>query len=84
MHTVSEIVVRASSEPASEHALEIGFLGLERRRLEREIKIAAQGEEYERQRELSVERSRVTESIARLMGSGEPSPSTTEAAREHG
>ena len=85
MHAVSEIVVRASSEPASEHALEVGFLGLERRRLEREIKqIAAQGEQYERQRELSVERSRVTESIARLMGSGEPSPSTTEAAHEHG
>ena len=85
MHTVSEIVVRASSEPASEHALEVGFLGLERRRLEREIKkIAAQGEQYERQRELSVERSRVTEAIARLMGSGEPSPPTTEAAREHG
>ncbi len=85
MHTVSEIIVRASSEPASEHALEIGFLGLERRRLEREIKqIAAQGEQYERRRELSVERSRVTESIARLMGSGEPSPSTTEAAHEHG
>ena len=85
MHTVSEIVVRASSEPASEHALEVGFLGLERRRLEREIKqIAAQGEQFERQRELSVERSRVTESIARLMGSGEPSPSTTEPAHEHG
>ena len=31
--------------------------------------------------ELAVEHSRVTESIARLMGSGEPSPSTTEAAR---
>ena len=50
MHTVSEIVVRASSEPASEHALEIGFLGLERRRLEREIKDCGAGEEYERQR----------------------------------
>ena len=41
-------------------------------------------EDYERQDELSVERSRVTETIARLMGSGEPSPSTTEASREHG
>ena len=78
MHAVSEIVVRASSEPASEHALEVGFLGLERRRLEREIKVAASSEDFERQRELSVERSRVTESIARLMGSGEPSPSTTD------
>jgi DNA primase len=78
MHTVSEVVVRASSEPATEHALEVGFLGLERRRLERDIKIAAQSEQYERQRELSVERSQVTETIARLMGSGEPSPSSTD------
>ena len=84
MHTVSEIVVRASSQPASEHALEENFLGLEHRRLEREIKNAVLVEDYERHRELSVERSRVTDSIARLMGSGEPSPSTTEAAHEHG
>jgi len=35
---VSEIVVRASSEPESEAALEVGFLGLERRRLENEIR----------------------------------------------
>ncbi len=77
-HTVSEIVVRASSEPASEHALEVGFLGLERRRLEREIRVAAESEDFVRQDELSVERSRVTEAIARLMGSGEPSPSTTD------
>jgi DNA primase len=84
MHTVSEIVVRASSQPASEHALEENFLGLERRRLDREIKNAALVEDFERQRELSVERSRVTEAIARLMGGGESSPPTTEAAREHG
>jgi hypothetical protein len=84
MHTVSEIVVRASSEPATEHALEVGYLGLERRRLEREIKSAALGEDIERQRELSVERSRVTEAIARLMGSEEISPPTTEPARDHG
>jgi DNA primase len=84
MHTVGEIVVRASSQPASEHALEENFLGLERRRLEREIKNAALVEDFERQRELSVERSRVTEAIARLMGSEEPSPPPTEAAREHG
>jgi len=84
MHTVSEIVVRASSEPATEHALEVGYLGLERRRLEREIKSAALGQDFERQRELSVERSRVTETIARLMGSEETSLPTTEPARDHG
>jgi DNA primase len=73
--TVGEIVVRASSEPASEHALELAFLQLEQRWLEREIKAAAEASDFDRQRELSVERSRV---ITRLMGSGEPSPSTTD------
>jgi DNA primase len=65
---VSEIVVRASSQPASEHALEIGFLGLERRRLEQAIKAAAEAEDYERQRELSRRRNETTEQIVRLMG----------------
>jgi DNA primase len=64
---VSEIVVRASSEPESDAALEVGFLGLERRRLEGEIRAAADAEDFERHRELSVERNRVTETIARLM-----------------
>jgi DNA primase len=72
---VGEIVVRASSEPASEHALELAFLQLEQRKLEREIKAAAESSDFDRQRELSVERSRV---ITRLMGSGEPSPSATD------
>ena len=71
---VGEIVVRASSEPASEHALELAFLQLEQRRLEREIKTAAESGDFERHRELSVERSQV---ITRLMG-GEPSPSATD------
>ena len=72
---VGEIVVRASSEPASEHALELAFLQLEQRRLEREIKAAVESSDFDRQRQLSVERSQV---ITRLMGSGEPSPSTTD------
>ena len=71
---VGEIVVRASSEPASEHGLELAFLQLEQRRLEREIKAAAETGDFDRHRELSVERSQV---ITRLMG-GEPSPSATD------
>jgi hypothetical protein len=71
---VGEIVVRASSEPASEHGLELAYLQLEQRRLEREIKVAAESGDFERHRELSVERSQV---ITRLMG-GEPSPSATD------
>jgi DNA primase len=69
---VSEIVVRASSEPASEPALEVGFLQLERRRLEAAISRAAEVEDFERHWKLSLERSRVTESIARLMGEETP------------
>jgi hypothetical protein len=72
---VGEIVVRASSEPAGEHALELAFLQLEQRRLDREIKAAAESGDFDRHRELSVERSQV---ITRLMGSGEPSPSATD------
>ena len=71
---VGEIVVRASSEPASEHALELAFLQLEQRKLERDIKAAAESGDFDRHRELSVERSQV---ITRLMG-GEPSPSATD------
>jgi hypothetical protein len=66
--TVSEIVVRAAGQPADERALEVGFLGLELRRLEREIKQAAAAEDFERQRQLVLERNRTTEEIVRLMG----------------
>jgi hypothetical protein len=65
---VSEIVVRASAQPASDHALEIGFLGLERRRLEQATKAAGEAEDFERQRELSLRRNETTEQIVRLMG----------------
>jgi DNA primase len=71
---VSEIVVRASSQPASEHALEIGFLGLERRRLERAIKLAGEAEDFDRQRELALQRNETTEAIARLMEEDESAP----------
>ena len=69
---VSEIVVRASSEPASVAALEVGFLQLEQRRLEAEIKRAADAEDFERQWELSQERSRVTGTIAKLTAEQAP------------
>jgi DNA primase len=70
--SVSEIVVRASSEPVSETGLEIGFLQLEQRRLEAEIKRAADEEDLERQWELSQERSRITATIAKLMAQTAP------------
>jgi DNA primase len=83
---VSEIVVRASGQPASEHALEVGFLGLERRRLEHEIKHAAEAEDYERQRELSLRRAETTEAIVRLMGGEETwrETATSAGGDDHG
>jgi len=69
---VSEIVVRASSEPVSQAALEVGFLQLEQRRLEAAIKRAAESEDFERQWELSLERSRVRATIAKLMADETP------------
>jgi DNA primase len=80
---VSEIVVRASTQPVEEHALEIGFMGLERRRLEREIKQAASENDFDRQRELSVERSEITDAIAKLMGGVEVPSLPRTGAHEH-
>ena len=69
---VSEIVVRASSEPVSGTALEIGFLQLEQRKLESAIRRAADEGDLQRQWELSQERSRVTGTIARLTAEEAP------------
>jgi DNA primase len=69
---VSEIVVRASSEPVNQTGLEIGFLQLEQRKLETAIKRAADEEDLERQWELSQERSRVTATIAKLTAEEAP------------
>jgi hypothetical protein len=69
---VSEIVVRASSEPTSQTGLEVGFLQLEQRRLEAEIKRAAKMGDFERQWELSLERSRITGTIAQLTADEAP------------
>jgi DNA primase len=66
-HAVSEIVVRSSGQPAGERALEVGFLGLERSRLEGAIKQAGEAEDFDLQRELSSRRTEITERIVRLM-----------------
>jgi DNA primase len=70
--TVGEIVVRASSEPVNQTGLEIGFLQLQQRKLENQIKRAADAEDLERQWELSQERSRVTATIAKLTAEEAP------------
>ena len=76
---VSEIVVRASSQPAGRNALEVGFLGLERGRLERALKVAGEQQDFDRQRELSLERNEAGERIARLM---EEEDASTESGNE--
>jgi hypothetical protein len=79
---VSEIVVRAAGQPASERALEVGFLGLERRRLEREMKRLGETEDFDRQRELALRRIEITEAIGRLMGQEDPAGVSTGSAAE--
>jgi DNA primase len=69
---VGEIVVRASKEPVSQTGLEVGFLQLEQRRLEAQIKRAAESEDFERQWELSLDRSRVRATIAKLTADEAP------------
>ena len=64
---VSGIVMRASTEPSSDIALEVGYLELERPRLEREIRVAGQAEEFDRQRELTERLIEVIERRAALM-----------------
>jgi hypothetical protein len=59
---VSEIVIRSTGQPADEFALESAYLGLERRRLDHEIKKASEEGDFERHRELSMLRA---ETIAR-------------------
>jgi DNA primase len=71
---VSEIVVRAAGYPHDNNAVDIGFLALERNRLEREIKTAGDAGEFERQRDLSLQRSQTTEAIVRLMEGDASSP----------
>ena len=77
---VSEIVVRSSGQRVERHALEVGFLGLERRRLERAIKTAGSAGDFERQHKLAVQRSETTEAIARLMGGDDAYPASPRRA----
>jgi DNA primase len=79
---VSEIVVRASGEPAGEQALEVGFLGLERRRLEREMKHLGEMQDFNRVGELALRRIEITEAIGRLMGQEDPSEVSTGSAAD--
>jgi DNA primase len=61
---ITELVMKASEEPASHEAMEINFLLLEQRRLENEIAAAGERGDYERRAALSRERASLVERIA--------------------
>jgi DNA primase len=66
--TITDVVMLADEEPSSEPALRLGFLQLELRRIERELRHAGQGDDFDRQRELWSERENVREAIGHVMG----------------
>jgi DNA primase len=61
---VTELVMLAREEPASQEAMELNFLLLEQRRLEDEIAAAGERGDYERRAALSRERASLVERIA--------------------
>jgi DNA primase len=61
---ITELVMMAREEPASEEAMELNFLLLEQRRLEGEIEAAGERGDYERRASLSRERAKLVERIA--------------------
>jgi DNA primase len=60
---VSQLVMLAEREPASEEAMELNFLQLEQRRLEDQIRAAGESGDYERRAELNRERATLVERI---------------------
>ena len=61
---ITELVMLAREEPASEESMELNFLQLEQRRLEGEIEAAGERGDYERRASLSRERAALVERIA--------------------
>jgi DNA primase len=61
---ITELVMMAREEPASEEAMELNFLLLDQRRLEGEIEAAGERGDYERRARLSRERAALVERIA--------------------
>ncbi|HVW46574.1 MAG TPA: toprim domain-containing protein, partial [Solirubrobacterales bacterium] len=61
---VTELVMMAREQPASEESMELNFLLLDQRRLEEEIAAAGERGDYERRASLSRERAALVERIA--------------------
>jgi DNA primase len=60
---MTQLVLLAEREPASEEAMELNFLQLEQRRLEERIEAAGASGDYERRAELNRERAALVERI---------------------
>ena len=65
---VNEVTHLAHKEPAPKEALKFSFLQLDLRRVERELRLAQDRAEFDRQRELWAVRENVRREIAELMG----------------
>lgn len=65
---INEVTLLAEREPASEEALKFSFLQLDLRRVERELRLAQERAEFDRQRELWTVREAVRKEISELMG----------------
>jgi DNA primase len=61
---ITELVMLAHDEPASQESMELNYLLLEQRRLEAEIAAAGERDDYERRAALSRERAALVERIA--------------------
>jgi DNA primase len=67
---LTELMMLAREEPASEEAMELNFLLLDQRRLEDEIAAAGERGDYERRARLSRERAALVERIAHAQRAG--------------
>ena len=67
---ITQLVMLAEREPASEEAMELNFLQLEQRRLEDRIEAAGKSGDYERRAELNRERAALVERIKHAEGVG--------------
>jgi DNA primase len=65
---VTEVAMLAEAEPSSDAALRLSFLQLDLRRIERDLRRAAESRDFDRQAELLREREQVREHVAELMG----------------
>jgi DNA primase len=65
---VTEVVMLADEVPSTESALRMGYLQLERRRVERELRRAGQAEDFERQRQLWPTLNEIKREIDTVMG----------------